>query len=79
MRSLFNEVPFIPDLEQVDDRLQSYLSQLLGQLPSFATGLARVLGGVMTVVFLAMYMAAGSGPLVSGALRASAQRPSRRV
>lgn len=73
LRNLLQGIPYVPDLGELLDRLQSYLSQFLSQLtswlPSFVSSLVWVLGGIVAAVFLAIYMAASPGPLVSGSLR----------
>lgn len=69
LRGLLNSVPFVPDLSEITDRLQNYLSRLAYRTPSLVTDLSWVLGEAVAVVFLAVYMAASPGPLISGALR----------
>jgi predicted PurR-regulated permease PerM len=69
LKSVLQSLPFMPDLSQVIDRLQDLLSQLVSQLPSLAMDVASLLGGVLAVVFLALYMAANPYALVSGTLR----------
>lgn len=69
LQNLIQGVPYLPDPSRIVDRLQNYVSQLYGQIPSFFTNLAWVLAGIVAAVFLAVYMAASPGPLVSGFLR----------
>ena len=69
LRSVLQSLPFIPDLSQITDRLQSLLSQLTSQLPSLAANLASLLAELVAAVFLALYMATTPHALVSGTLR----------
>ncbi len=69
LKNLIEGLPFAPDLSQIADRLQNFVWQLTGQLPSLVTSLGWVLGGLVATVFLAVYMAASPGALIAGFLR----------
>ena len=69
LERLASRVTFVPDLSQIVDRLQDLLSQLTGSLPSLITSLASLAGAVVAILFLAIYLAARPGPLISGILR----------
>lgn len=69
LKSVLQGLPFIPDLSQLIERLQDFLSQLASQLPSLAMNFASLLGGIVATVFLALYMAVSPHALVSGTLR----------
>jgi predicted PurR-regulated permease PerM len=69
LADLARSVSFIPDPSQLTDRLQNLFSQLVGSLPSLATSIATLAGGVVATLFLALYMSVNPDPLVSGVLR----------
>lgn len=69
LAELLRGVPLIPDPSELIQRLENYLSQVLGSLPALVVETATVLAASVAVVFLAIYMAVSPDSLVSGALR----------
>lgn len=69
LRQLLSGMPFLPDLSQIIDRLQGYLSGLVGSLPSLVMTLGSVAAAIVAILFLSLYMAVSPQPLLSGAVR----------
>jgi predicted PurR-regulated permease PerM len=69
LANLASSVPFIPDPSQLADQLKNSFSQLASSLPSLATSIATLAGGIVAVLFLALYISINPSPLVSGVLR----------
>ena len=69
LTNLAHNVPYMPDLSQIGDRLKGTFSQLVGSFSSLAMKLLSLAGAVVAGLFLAVYMSVDPGPLVRGTLR----------
>lgn len=69
LRQISRSAGFVPDLDQLAQRLQGFLSQIAGTLPTLITTTASIAAGVVAVLFLAVYMAVNPSSLISGGMR----------
>lgn len=66
---LLSDLPLVPDLSNLSERLRDYLSGVFGYLPTLVYTAGEALLSVVAVVFLALYFAAKPGNYISGILR----------
>ena len=69
LRQLLSGMPFVPNLSQIINQLQGYLSGMVGSLPSMVITLGSVAVSALAILFLSLYMAVRPQPLISGVLR----------
>ena len=75
VQELLDNLPFITEgfLSELPQRIQSYLTGLLGTvpgaLPTFASVFSTALVGVIAVIFLAVYFAVSPGVYIAGIMR----------
>jgi predicted PurR-regulated permease PerM len=62
LTNLAHNVPYMPDLSRIGDRLKGTFSQLVGSFSSLAMKLLSLAGAVVAGLFLAVYMSVDPGP-----------------
>lgn len=62
-------LPFAPDLSEVVGRVESALNRLLGAVPQILSSAVGVITGVVSALFLAIYLAVSPDTYIRGLLR----------